>query len=55
MSYDAFRPDHAAIRMRRLIPLLVLTATLLAACGTKGSLYIPTAEQRAATDSKQKR
>jgi predicted small lipoprotein YifL len=42
------------MRMRRLIPL-ILVATLLAACGTKGALYIPTAEQRAATDSKQKR
>ncbi len=49
------RSNHATTRMRRLIPLLALAATLLAACGTKGSLYIPTAEQRAATDSKQKR
>jgi predicted small lipoprotein YifL len=41
--------------MRPLIPLLLLAATLLGACGTKGALYIPTEEQRQASDSKQKR
>ncbi len=40
--------------MRRLILLVVLAATLLAACGTKGPLYIPTEEQRAALNSKSK-
>jgi predicted small lipoprotein YifL len=37
--------------MRRLAALL-LACLLLAACGTKGSLYIPSEEQRRAADSK---
>jgi predicted small lipoprotein YifL len=41
--------------MRRLVLLIVAAATLLAACGTKGPLYIPTEEQRRAADGNQKR
>jgi predicted small lipoprotein YifL len=47
--------DDAAMRMRRLTILLLLAANLLAACGTKGSLYMPTEEERRAADLKQKR
>jgi predicted small lipoprotein YifL len=38
--------------MRRLAALLLVACTVLAACGTKGALYIPTEEQRRAADSK---